>query len=57
MMQFSPDQSNIKKKQKIITHGLIADLRTQNVMRSFNVLLGSEGTISLKNFYFLQQKP
>ena len=56
-MQFSPDQSYIKRKQKIINHGLIADLRTQNVMLSFNVLLRSEGTISLKNFYFLQQKP
>ena len=56
-MQFSPDQSYLKKKQKVITHGLIADLRTQNAMLNFDALLRSEGTISLKNFYILQQKP
>ena len=50
-------QSYIKKKQKIITHGLIADLGTQNAVLHFNALLRSQGTIPLKNFYFLQQKP
>ena len=56
-MRFSLDQSYIKKKQKIITHGLIADLRTQKAMLNLNALLQSEGTISLKNLYFMQQKP
>ena len=48
---------SLKKKQETITHGLIADLRTQNAMLNFNDLLPSEGTIYLINFYFLQQKP
>ena len=56
-MEFSPDQSYIKKKQKIIIHGLIADLRTQNAILNFNALLQIEGTISLKNAYSLQRKP
>ena len=57
-MQFSPDQSYIKKKQKNITLELIVvDLRRQNAVLNFNALLRSEGTISLKNFYFLQRTP
>ena len=47
---------SLKKKQEIITHGLIPDLRTQNAMLNFNDLLRSEGTIYLINLYFLQQK-
>ena len=56
-MQFSPNQSYKKRKQKIITHGLVADLRSPNAMLNFDALLRSEGTISLKNLFFMQQKP
>ena len=57
MMEFSPDSHTLKKKQKINTHGLIADLRTQNAILNFNALLRIEGTINLRNVYSLQRKP
>ena len=57
MMEFSPDSHTLKKKKKVITHGLIADLRTQNAILNFNALLRIEETINLRNVYSLQRKP